>query len=268
MAFLRKKKIHSTIIPTKITAFAEIIQDMKIEICANSYQSAINAAKAGAHRIELCSELALGGITPSYGLLKKVMSDLSIPVRVLIRPRSGDFSFSDTEFEIMKENIELCKALGVAGIVSGVLHLNNSIDIERTHELVTLSKPMHFTFHRAFDWVKNPLEEIKKLDTIGVGSILTSGQEITAVAGISALTTWRKSTKMTIIPGGGINANNIRVFQKYGFKEVHFSASKRVQTIETPQISMQSSTHFEETEITTSDTQKIKKCIKSLSNEN
>ncbi len=140
---------------------------MILEICANSYQSAINAEKAGANRIELCSELAVGGITPSYGLLKKVMADLTIPVHVLIRPRSGDFTFSDAEFDIMKENILLCKELGVSGIVSGVLHTNNTIDIERTKELVEHSKPMNFTFHRAFDWVLNPEEEIKKLEKIG-----------------------------------------------------------------------------------------------------
>ena len=125
---------------------------MKLEICANSYQSASNAEKAGAHRIELCAELAVGGITPSYGLLKKVMHDLTIPVHVLIRPRSGDFTYSDAEFQIMKENILICKELGVTGIVSGVLKLDNTIDIERTKELVAVAKPMNFTFHRAFDW--------------------------------------------------------------------------------------------------------------------
>jgi copper homeostasis protein len=108
---------------------------MILEICANSYQSAMNAEKAGAHKIELCSELSVGGVTPSYGLLKKVMHSISIPVQVLIRPRSGDFSYSNAEFEIMKENILQCKALGCAGIVSGVLHENNTIDIERTREL-------------------------------------------------------------------------------------------------------------------------------------
>ena len=118
---------------------------MLIEICANSYQSAINAEKAGANRIELCSELAVGGITPSYGLLKKVTKELTIPIHVLIRPRSGDFTFSDDEFNIMKENILLCKELGVKGIVSGVLHLDSSIDMERTKELVAISKPMNFT---------------------------------------------------------------------------------------------------------------------------
>lgn len=238
---------------------------MIIEICANSYQSAINAEKAGAHRIELCSELALGGITPSYGLLKKVLSNLSIPIRVLIRPRSGDFTYTDVEFDIMKENIKLCKELGVSGIVSGILHPNNSIDLDRTRELVALAHPMHFTFHRAFDWVKKPLEELQKLSAIGVKSILTSGQSPTAMAGIAALSAWKSATEMTIIPGGGIHAENIQSFQQSGFNEVHFSASEAVQTIDIPRISMQSSQHFDETLITTSSIQKIKACIASLS---
>jgi len=128
---------------------------MILEICANSYQSAVNANIAGAHRIELCSEISVGGTTPSYGLLKKVMADIDIPVHVLIRPRSGNFTYSDIEFDIMKENIRLCKDLGCAGIVSGVLHEDNSIDIKRTSELIELSKPMSFTFHRALMWYQN-----------------------------------------------------------------------------------------------------------------
>lgn len=108
--------------------------------------------KPGADRIELCQELAIGGITPSYGLLKQVLDTLDIPVFVLIRPRSGNFTYSDAEFDIMKQNIQLCKDLGASGIVSGVLNIDNTIDIERTQELVELSKPLPFTFHRAFDW--------------------------------------------------------------------------------------------------------------------
>ena len=122
---------------------------MILEICANSYQSAINAEKAGAQRIELCSEISVGGITPSLGLLKKVMHSLSIPVQVLIRPRSGDFHYSNAEFDIMKENILQCKELGCAGIVTGILHKDNTIDLKRTSELIELSKPMCFTFDRA-----------------------------------------------------------------------------------------------------------------------
>jgi copper homeostasis protein len=241
---------------------------MLVEICANSYQSAINAEKAGANRIELCSELAVGGITPSYGLLKKVMNNLTIPVHVLIRPRSGDFTFSEDEFNIMKENILLCKELGIKGVVSGVLHIDNSIDIERTKELVEISKPMIFTFHRAFDWVQNPLDEIKKLEDIGVVRILTSGQESNAEIGLQNLIPFQKSTtKIMIMPGGGINQNNIKLFQENGFKEVHLSASSQTKTIEKPIISMNSNKHFDETQLATSDIQKIKNCIEIISNE-
>jgi len=270
LSFLQKQESILKYLETinKIPAFAGMTGNMKVEICANSYQSAINAEKAGANRIELCSELAIGGITPSYGLLKKVINDLAIPVHVLIRPRSGDFTFSEAEFEIMKENIQLCKELGVAGIVSGVLHFDTTIDIERTQELVALSNPMNFTFHRAFDWVSNPLEEIKKLESIGVQRILSSGQEASAEKGIDHLVHWNNATNITIMPGGGINNSNIKLFQENGFKEVHLSASTQIKTIEKPRISMNSHKHFEETKLATSDVQKIKDCIALLSNEN
>ena len=241
---------------------------MKLEICANSYQSANNAEKAGAHRIELCSELAVGGITPSYGLLRKVMNEVTIPVHVLIRPRSGNFTYSDAEVQIMKEDINICKELGVSGIVSGVLHINNSIDIERTKEMVALAKPMNFTFHRAFDWVKNPLKEIKELEKIGVERILTSGQESSAEKGISHLIEFQKTTsKMIIMPGGGIHQNNIKLFQENGFTEVHLSATTQTKSIEQPSISMNSSKHFDETQVAVSDVQKIKNCLEIISNE-
>ena len=112
---------------------------MLVEVCANSLESAMNAQKAGADRIELCSELAVGGITPSYGLLKAVKENVDIPVHVLIRPRSGDFSFTEDEFKIMKRNIELCVDMGFDGIVSGVLQMNFTLDLEKTKMLVDLS---------------------------------------------------------------------------------------------------------------------------------
>ncbi len=241
---------------------------MKIEICANSFQSAKNAEIAGADRIELCSELAVGGITPSFGLLKKVMQEVNIPVHVLIRPRSGDFTFSDEEFQIMKENILLCEELNCAGIVSGILHKNNTIDIERTKELVALSKPMSFTFHRAFDWLIHPLKSIKELETIGVDRILSSGQENSAFKGLNSLIEFKRSThKITILPGGGIHQKNIKAFQKNGFTEVHLSATSQIKTIEKPTISMNSQKHFDETLLATSDITVIKKCRKLLHHE-
>ena len=169
---------------------------MILEICANSYQSAVNANIAGAHRIELCSEISVGGTTPSYGLLKKVMADIDIPVHVLIRPRSGNFTYSDKEFDIMKENIRLCKDLNCAGIVSGVLHEDNTIDVKRTSELIELSKPMSFTFHRAFDVVSKPKESLLKLLNLGVDRLLTSGQQEKAEDGIDLLIELQKLAKI------------------------------------------------------------------------
>lgn len=201
---------------------------MKLEICANSYQSAFNAQKAGADRIELCSELSVGGITPSYGVLKKVAEEISIPVHVLIRPRSGDFNYTDDEFEIMKSNINICKEFGFQGIVSGVLHADQTIDMERTKELIALSKPLSFTFHRAFDGVKNPKKAIQQLIDLDVDRILTSGLQKKAIDGIELLKELKDMAqrKITILPGGGINSDNVAVFKKAGFKEVHASASK------------------------------------------
>ena len=237
---------------------------MILEICANSYESAINAEKAGAHRIELCTELAVGGVTPSYGLIKKVMEDISIPVHVLIRPRSGDFTYSQHEFEIMKENIQFCKEMGCAGIVSGILHSDNTIDIHRTQQLVELSKPLSFTFHRAFDWVQNPKENLKQLEKIGVDRVLTSGQESSAEHGIVLLKELRKLSNVKILPGGGINIDNIQLFQEAGFDEVHLSATKQTQTIETPKISMNSLKHFEETRLSFSDIETIQNILSKI----
>ena len=228
---------------------------MILEICANSYQSAINAEIAGAHRIELCSEISVGGITPSLGLLKKVMHSLSIPVQVLIRPRSGDFHYSNAEFDIMKENILQCKDLGCAGIVSGVLHEDNSIDIKRTSELIELSKPMSFTFHRAFDVVSKPKEALLQLLNLGVDRLLTSGQEEKAEDGIDLLIELQKlaKNKITILPGSGINSENCIHFKNAGFTEIHSSASKI--------ISMNTHSYFGNTPQTISDIDTIKNIL-------
>ncbi|MFT5217083.1 MAG: copper homeostasis protein [Glaciecola sp.] len=203
---------------------------MLLEICANSYQSAKNAQDAGAHRIELCSELSVGGITPSYGLIKQVIDTLSIAVFVLIRPRSGNFTYSEEEFDIMKHDIQLCKNLGCAGIVSGVLNKDNTIDIERTQELIELSKPLEFTFHRAFDCVENPQESLEQLINLGVERVLTSGLETSAEKGLELLKQLKEHVngRITILPGSGINLQNAKLFKDAGFLEIHLSASKVV----------------------------------------
>lgn len=203
---------------------------MLLEICANSYQSAKNACDVGSHRIELCQELSVGGITPSYGLLKQVTYVLSIPVFVLIRPRSGNFDYTEEEFDIMKQDIQLCKNLGCAGIVSGVLNKDNTIDIERTKALVELSRPLEFTFHRAFDCVKNPFEALEQLIDLGIERVLTSGLETTAEKGLNLLKKLNEQAKgrIIILAGSGINQNNAKLFKGIGLNEIHASASTQI----------------------------------------
>ena len=236
---------------------------MKVEVCANSYESAINAEKAGANRIELCSELAVGGITPSYGLINKVIEDISIPVNILVRPRSGNFTYSEAEFEIMKRDILLCKKLKCNGIVSGILKKDQSIDIKRTRELVEIAKPLSFTFHRAIDWVENPFKAIESLVDLGIQRVLTSGQEISAVKGINLLKNLHNKYehKLVIMPGGGININNIIEFKNTGFKEVHFSATTLQTTIDPVKVKMNSHRFFDETQISISDLNLIKTMV-------
>jgi copper homeostasis protein len=233
---------------------------MKLEICANSYQSAINGQKAGADSIELCSELSVGGITPSYGLLKKVSQEITIPVNVLIRPRSGNFQYSEEEFSLMKENIKLCKELNFNGIVSGVLNPDNTIDIERTKELIAVSKPLSFTFHRAFDCVENSKEALKILIDLGVESILTSGKQDKAEEGIELLKELQlfAENNIVILPGSGINTTNARVFRDAGFHQIHSSASKIIAT--------EKSIFFGNTIQTVSNIASIKEILKRIKN--
>ncbi len=203
---------------------------MVVEICTNSYQSALNAQIAGAHRIELCSELSVGGITPSHGLIKQVISELSIETFVLIRPRSGNFNYESTEFEVMKSDIEFCKSIGCHGIVSGVLNSDHSLDHDRTKELIELAKPLAFTFHRAFDLVPDPLQTLDQLIELGVDRILTSGQQSRAIDGLDLLIELEQKARdqLIILPGSGINAENISNFKSNGFTEIHTSASEVV----------------------------------------
>jgi len=239
---------------------------MLLEICACNYQSAINAQITGAHRIELCSELSVGGLTPSYGLLKQVLKELTIPVFVLIRPRSGNFTYSKNEFEVMKQDILLCKDLGCSGIVSGVLNSDNTIDVERTKQLIELSKPLAFTFHRAFDWTPNPLEIMEQLIALGASRILTSGQEPSAEKGLELLKQLKTKAKdrITILPSGGINIENSKMFSDLGFAELHASATSIYSVNELPNISMNSLKFYDETIEVVSDVEKIKGILKSI----
>ena len=196
---------------------------MIIEVCAESYEHAMEAEKAGADRIELCKDLHLDGLTPDYESAKRTIDSLNIPVFILIRPREGDFIYSNEEFELMKSDIVKFKEIGCKGIVSGVLNDDNSIDAERTKELIELSKPLEFTFHRAFDIVSKPLKEIENLIRLGVDRILTSGQKEKAMDGIVLLQQLKSISKnrVIIMPGSGISNTNFKKFSS--FNEIHGS---------------------------------------------
>ena len=196
---------------------------MIIEVCSESYEYALKAEKAGANRIELCKDLHLDGLTPDYESAKKTIDSLNIPVFILIRPREGNFIYSNEEFELMKSDIIKFKEMGCKGIVSGVLNNDNSIDIKKTKELVELSRPLEFTFHRAFDKVNNPLYEIENLIGLGIDRVLTSGQKEKAIDGLVLLKQLNSisNNRIKIMPGSGINKSNIVNF--VNFEEIHGS---------------------------------------------
>ena len=203
---------------------------MIIEVCAESYEYALKAEKAGADRIELCKDLHLDGLTPDYESVKRTIDKLNIPVFILIRPRMGDYVYSNKEFELMKSDIVKFKEMGCKGIVSGVLNDDNTIDNERTKELVKLSKPLEFTFHRAFDKVKNPIKEIENLIKIGINRVLTSGQKEKAIHGLVLLEQLNNisNNRIIIMPGSGISKNNLKNFEL--FDEVHGSFKNEINT--------------------------------------
>jgi copper homeostasis protein len=203
-----------------------------LEICSNSLQSAINAQQAGAHRVELCENLEQGGTTPSYGLLTLARKNLSIKINVLIRPRPGDFLYSDLEFNIIKEDIKMCKQLGVDGTVCGILLPNGDVDVVRTKELVELAKPLSFTFHRAFDFTNDPFKALEDVISTGADRILTSGQQPTAIQGEHLIRELVRlsNNRIIIMPGSGINADNIEYLVETGATEFHMSGTESIES--------------------------------------
>ncbi len=198
---------------------------MKLEICANSVESALNAQNGGADRIELCSELSVGGITPSHGCIKLAKELLDIPVYVLIRPRGGDFVYSALELETIKEDIAFCAEIGCEGVVIGALDSQRKINTEPTKRMLEWAGYMDVTFHRAFDDVPNHFEALDTLRDLGIQRVLTSGGEKNAMAGIELLGELidEADDEVIIMPGGGIRPENLRILQETGAVEFHSS---------------------------------------------
>jgi copper homeostasis protein len=199
---------------------------MILEICAGSISSAYAAQAGGAHRIELCDNLSEGGTTPSPGVIRQVVNSLVIPVFVLIRPRAGDFLYSDREFEAMKEDVTFCKEHGAKGVVMGLLKSDGTVDSDRTAELVRLAHPMEVTFHRAFDMTRDPFRALEDIISLGIERILTSGQADNAMNGAILIKQLNNqaNNRIIILPGGGITENNAAgLLKKTGAKELHAS---------------------------------------------
>lgn len=180
------------------------------EVCVESFEEALRAISAGASRIELCDNLAVGGTTPSFGTIKKCLEKLSVPFTVMIRPRGGNFIYNDDEFEIMQEDILRCKELGVFGVVFGMLNKDGNIDKEKTQQLVQIARPMQVTFHKAIDVSQNMLDSVAVLKEIPVDRILSSGGKDTALEGQEVLNQMIElaSPLMTIIVAGKVTAEN------------------------------------------------------------
>lgn len=190
----------------------------------DTVEAALAAERGGANRIELCANLAVGGLTPTEEVMRSARERCRLPIFAMIRPRAGDFVYSATEFARMRRDIELAKRLGVHGVVFGLLNKHRQIDVERTRELVEFANPLPVTFHRAFDACANLRESLEDVIATGATRILTSGGAPTASEGLNVLASLVAAARGRIImlPGGGINADNIqRVAKESGARELH-----------------------------------------------
>jgi copper homeostasis protein len=201
-----------------------------IEIATSDFTTTQSAVQGGADRIELCANLYEGGTTPSYGQLKKCREAFDTALFPIIRPRGGDFLYTDNEFEMMMHDARLCKELGCDGIVIGLLNSDGTIDIKRTSRLIEMAYPMGVTFHRAFDRCKDPFEALEQLIHIGCERILTSGQQPAAPDGIELIAKLNDAAggRIIIMPGSGVRKENIKMLaEKTGCMEFHSSLRNR-----------------------------------------
>lgn len=204
-----------------------------LEICVDSVESAINAERGKATRLELCSNLIIGGTTPTKSLFEEVKKNVNIPINVLIRPRFGDFLYSDYEVNIIKNEIKMFKKLGVDGIVVGILTKNGEIDLDNMKKFIEVAQDIPITFHRAFDVCREPLKAFYQLQELGVQNILTSGQSQDCLRGkkllkeLVKISTKNSKNKTEILVGAGLNIENIDEIVNFtGATNFHFSGKR------------------------------------------
>lgn len=241
---------------------------MLLEIAVFNIESALAAASAGANRIELCSAPSGGGLTPSAGTMRIAREKISIPIYCMIRPREGDFCYSNTEFETMLYEIDIAKTTGMNGIVAGILLPDGSVDIKRMKTIVKTASPMGVTFHRAFDLTRNLKDAMESIIETGCKRILTSGGEPTAEQGISSIQNLisESAGRIIIMPGSGIRANNIlHLIKSTCAHEIHLSARKYINgsmLYRTKNVSMASNNPIPDYEIMTADTSLIQEILR------
>ena len=199
---------------------------MIIEICATSLKSIINAQNAGANRIELCQEYLIGGVTPSLTFTLESIQNSRIPINILIRPRGGDFIFTDEEFDIMIKSIHNFKNYNINGFVVGFLNENNKLDSNRLAQFRDITKGYELIFHRAFDYLNNQDESLELLIENKFDRILCSGSTTDSEQGLKRLIYLKKRSneRISIMPGGGVNLRNFNLFKASNFNEIHLSA--------------------------------------------
>ncbi len=239
------------------------MMNFKLEICCFNLVSAVTAQRAGADRVELCASPGEGGTTASPGSIVTARELLHIDLYPIIRPRGGDFVFSDEEFRVMIRDIEYCKKTGCNGVVIGMLQKGGSVDKQRCARLVELAYPLGVTFHRAFDWAINPFEAMEDIIQIGCERILTSGQRPTAVEGQELIDQLIREAddRIVIMPGSGVRSTNIAALaEETGAVEFHSSARMKHPS----PIEFVNSLMGEDLALTIADEDEIKMLIKKL----
>ncbi len=201
-----------------------------LEVCAGDIESVYTAAGGGADRVELCCALSEGGLTPSLGMIEEALNMDGIKVNVLIRPRSGDFVYSDAELRVMIRDIEACRKLGVNGVVFGALTPDGDIDMEACRKMTDAAKGLHKTFHRAIDMCRDPRKAVEDIIALGCDRILTSGQAASAMDGADLIgELQREFPSIIFVAAGGVSPENVEeIVAKTGVKEVHASAKTTI----------------------------------------
>lgn len=201
-----------------------------LEICVDSLESALAAQEGGADRLELCGNLLIGGTSPSVGLVRQVLQQVRIPVNVLLRPRFGDFCFTESEKEITLWEIEQCRGLGANGVVLGALRPDGALDADFLARCAAAAGGMHRTLHRAFDLCRDPFDALEQAIALGFDTILTSGQQAKAPLGVELLAqlVQRADGRIAILAGSGVGPDNLEQLARAGVRQFHFSAKRPV----------------------------------------